>query len=154
MYATIAGVASGATRRPWLRHVIPGVVVLGCIGALEGAYNEANVDWRQTANVLREKMQSGDVLVLYKADRQHFASAGSIWLCLGHYLPDPLPPIVLLDAPPSPELRRQLERAPGVWLITRQQPLPAEELLPGFIPQHYEPFPQTASCQRFTYEVR
>jgi uncharacterized membrane protein len=152
VYATIAAIVPRPTDRPWLGHLIPGVVVLGCLGALEGAYNEDNADWRQTAQALHAKMQPGDVLVLYKADRQHYASAGTIWLSLAHYLPDPLPPIALLDAPPSPELRSALERAPGVWLISRHQPVPSDELLPGFTARDSERSPLTASCYRFTYD--
>jgi uncharacterized membrane protein len=152
VYATIAAIVPRTTHRPWLQHLIPAVVVLGCLGALEGAYNEDNADWRQTARALHAKMQSGDVLVLYKADRQHYASAGTIWLSLAHYLPDPLPPIVLLDAPPSSDLRRTFERAPGVWLISRHQPLPADELLPSFTLGDSERSPITASCYRFTYD--
>jgi 4-amino-4-deoxy-L-arabinose transferase-like glycosyltransferase len=152
VYAIIAAVGSIDRRRPWLAHLIPAVVVLGCIGSLEGAYNEDNPDWRQTAQALRARLKPGEILLLYKADRAHFASAGSIWLCLAHYLPDPLPPIVLLDRPPDPTLRAALERAPGVWLITRQQPLPSDELLPGFTAREIEPFPHTASCQRFTFD--
>jgi hypothetical protein len=151
VYAIIAAVASTAHRRPWLGHIIPAAVVLACIAGLEGAYNDDNADWRQTAEVLHEKLKPGEILLLYKADRAHFASAGSIWMCLAHYLPDPLPPIVLLDQPPDPSLRAALERAPGVWLITRQQPIPSDELLPGFTARDIEPFPQTATCQRFTY---
>ena len=122
-YAMIAAVVGGtfAERRPWLRHVIPGMAVLSCLISIPRAYQETQnpkPDYPWLAKNFAERSKPGDVLVFH-----HASDRGSplLWyLAMSWYVPAEKMPetvVFLMDAPNAAEAEA-LRNATSVWTVS------------------------------------
>jgi hypothetical protein len=115
--------------RRW-RHLLPLGVTLACLFLLPNSLGHRRENWRLLAEQLRQESLGGEPIVLIHRSPRPWR-AGALYLGVLHYL-RPLPgPIVVLVAPPRPELVRQLAERKRVFLVTTAAQPPPEGLLPG-----------------------
>ena len=138
VYALIAALL--AHQSGWMRHVLPMVVFVSCIGALERAYWRPLADWRVPARVLQSHVSDDDIVLFTTFGERDWQSSG-LYLMMSHYAPLSVPTALVEDAPTG-ELSRRINEAQHVWIVSRRFEPPYQELLPGCTVKRIFPDPE------------
>ncbi|HEV2293017.1 MAG TPA: glycosyltransferase family 39 protein [Tepidisphaeraceae bacterium] len=141
-YAMIAAVGVGGTlasRRTWLRHVLPAVAALSCIVSLPHAYEERQnpqPDYLWLAFNFTSHARSGDVLVFHHA---HDRGSLLLWyMAMSWYMPAEKMPetvVFLMDEPSAAEAE-VLRKSTNVWTVSEPGGTLPPAVSAGRVPGH------------------
>jgi 4-amino-4-deoxy-L-arabinose transferase-like glycosyltransferase len=106
--------------RGWLRHAVPGVVLLGALLAVPNAYDDQQLikpKARELARDIQQHVKPGDVLVIESRPLMGLYTAGVTYLSMDFY-DGPFPfAIAILESPADDAMRRQLWSHKQVWVV-------------------------------------
>jgi hypothetical protein len=114
----------------WTRHLVPTVLALSSILALEGAYDPGKPQWREMGQYIDSHFQPGDVLIIGDLDGEYWPARSEL-VALSFYAHGATVPTAILDRPPSPPLLEQFVSARRIWFFTDGMKGPAGALFPG-----------------------
>jgi 4-amino-4-deoxy-L-arabinose transferase-like glycosyltransferase len=129
-----------------IRHVVPLVLAVACVLALEEPYSIAKADTRELAQFIRARCDPADVLVIHTLGEQDW-QAHAMYLGLAHYAPPPCP-IVFLDSKPSPDVARRIRAARHIWMMSPSPAIPNEDVFSGSVMAEASFFPWVGTVER------
>jgi hypothetical protein len=135
-----------ADRRGWLRHVLPAAAVLFGLLGLSVTYKqrlfaEVNI----YARILEQTARPGDLLAFVSDEDRDWYSGQ--YMTYSYYAKTLPRPVLLLTAPPSPELLAQIRQYPGVTIMDASK-RPLGEFFPNFYRTHAQPIPPHGAIHR------
>jgi hypothetical protein len=143
-YALLAALL--ADKKGWMRHIVPLVVSISCVCAIQRAYQTDHLaDWREVAAIMRPSIRDGDVIVVFRSNDGEWR-AGFLYMAIAHYSP-PRIPVVFVSDPPAGELARRLHGFERIWLLSGDEDPLASRLFPGAWPIMFREFPLVGSIR-------
>jgi hypothetical protein len=117
-----------ARRLPLMRHGLPALVAIACIGALGHAYERINTRFSAFSTLLAPARGASEPIVFY-SDQLWWSD----WLLLGasHYSGAFPRACLRLDGIARENVMEELGNAQTIWLVTGSTPLRADQILPG-----------------------
>jgi hypothetical protein len=128
------------------KHLVPLVLAVSCIAALEAPYAITKADAREMAAFLGPRCDPDDVLVIYTLP-DHDWQAKALYLGLSHYGP-PRSPILFTSEPPTDELAERIGAAREIWMMSPTLSIPFEEVFPDGKLVESQFFPFVGTVQR------
>jgi hypothetical protein len=128
----LAVAVAGTFARRWLIHVLPIIIVLGCLLSLPEAYNQFwKTDLRGLTRDLDAEAGADALLIIpYRSKDQDWAS--SLLLAgIEHYSKHPHRPTLALSRPISDQARAEAARSPQIWILSSGKYASIEQFLPG-----------------------
>jgi hypothetical protein len=120
-----------ADRREWVRHVVPGALVLYCVASLPWTFDMTKPEYRLFAQDLGARASDGD-LVVFHAPAFGDWYAGGLYLAADRYAPDLRAPAVIATRPLSGDTLDRARAARAVWVAHDRSDPDLARLLPGF----------------------
>jgi hypothetical protein len=128
------------------RHLVPLVLAVACVAALEEPYSINKADTRELAQFVNARCGPDDVLVIHTLGKNDW-QAHALYLGLAHYAPPPCP-IVFLDQPPGPAVERRIRAAKQIWMMSPSNSVPNEDVFPGSEMAEASFFPWVGTVER------
>ena len=133
----------------FFRHLVPLVLTIACLAAIEEPYSTSKADTRELAQFIRTRATSDDLLIVCtQTDADWHARA--LYLGLSHYAPPPCP-VVFLGAPPDADLAQRIRAARSIWMISPTGAVPNEQVLPGSDMLETSLFPWVGTVERVSW---
>jgi hypothetical protein len=132
VYLLGAGIfADQRGRRGWMRHVLPGVLVIYCLASLPWAYQFPKIDFRGLGQDVG-RLVGRDDLIIYHVEGIGDQFTGVPMLAVDHYAPEVSAAAVLATGPLRGEALERARRARRVWGVSNVSALDVERVVPGF----------------------
>jgi hypothetical protein len=140
--------------RGFFRILVPVVLTVACIAALEEPYSNSKADSREMARFVAQHVRDDDVLLVHTL-QGHDWQARAMYLALSHYH-TPGCPVIFLGDPPSPALEQRIRRASRIWVMAPSNEIPLQEFLPGseLVRKEAAFFPWVGVVERVTWPAR
>ena len=133
----------------FFRHLVPLVLSIACVAALEEPYSSTKADTRELAQFIRTRATADDVLIVCTQPDPDW-QARALYLGLAHYSP-PACPVVFLNAPPDEALAQRIHTARAIWMMSPTAAVPNEDVLPGSKMQEASFFPWVGTVERVNW---
>jgi hypothetical protein len=130
----------------FFRHLVPLVLSIACVAALEEPYSSSKADTRELAQYMRARVNVDDVLIVCTHTEPDW-QARALYLGLAHYAPPPCP-VVFLSGPPDAALAARIAAAKSIWMMSPAASVPNEDVLPGSKMVQASFFPWVGTVER------
>ena len=130
----------------FFRHLVPLVLSVACVAAIEEPYSTSKADTRELAQFIRTRATPDDVVIVCTQAEPDW-QARALYLGLAHYAPPPCP-VVFLSGPPDAELASRIRAAKSIWMMSPAAAVPNEDVLPGSEMLEASFFPWVGTVER------
>lgn len=101
----------------WFRHIIPMLLSIACLGAIQGAYIRQNPEWRSFCGMISERVGDNDIVVLYDPKPDPWLARCTV-VGMQYYARHKPHVIALLDGVPPPAVAERIRDSQEVWVFT------------------------------------